>query len=281
MTAATPASPASALHVVEHGDPGGVPVLAIHGWTPDHRLMTGCLEPVFERRAGYRRIYPDLPGMGRSPVGSVASTAEVVDVLEALIDERIGDVPFLLVGESYGGYLSRELVRRRPGQVLGLALICPIGPIVRREDRTRPSRTVLEVDEALLAELDPAEREEFTDVAVIQDREQLDRFRADVAPGLALANADGMARIAQRWELDHLPEGGAPFERPTLWVLGRQDDHVGYRDQWDLLEHYPRASFAVLDRAGHNLQQEQPVLFEALVEEWLDRVGRHAGHDAR
>jgi pimeloyl-ACP methyl ester carboxylesterase len=277
----TPASPASALHVVEHGDPGGVPVLAIHGWTPDHRLMTGCLEPVFGRRAGYRRIYPDLPGMGRSPVGSVESTAEVVDVLEALIDERIGDVPFLLVGESYGGYLSRELVRRRPGQVLGLALICPIGPIVRREDRTRPSRMVLEADEALLAELDPAEREEFTDVAVVQDREQLDRFRADVAPGLALADADGMARIAQSWELDPLPEDGAQFDRPALWVLGRQDDHVGYRDQWDLLEHYPRASFAVLDRAGHNLQQEQPVLFEALVEEWLDRVGRQAQQGAR
>jgi pimeloyl-ACP methyl ester carboxylesterase len=64
-------------------------------------------------------------------------------------------------------------------------------------------------------------------------------------------------------------------------VLGRQDDHVGYRDQWDLLEHYPRASFAVLDRAGHNLQQEQPVLFEALVEEWLDRVGRQAQQGAR
>lgn len=272
MTTATPVSPASALHVTEYGDAGGLPVLAIHGWTPDHRLMTGCLEPVFKRRAGYRRIYPDLPGMGRSPVGSVASTAEVVDVLEVLIDERIGDASFLLMGESYGGYLSRELVRRRPDQVLGLALICPIGRVVRRDERTRPPRTVLEVDEVLLAQLDQVERQEFTDVAVVQDQEQLDRFRSDVAPGLALADADGMARIAQRWELDHLPEDGPRFDRPTLWVLGRQDDHVGYRDQWDLLEHYPRASFAVLDRAGHNLQQEQPILFEALVDEWLDRV---------
>jgi hypothetical protein len=26
----------------------GTPLLAIHGWSPDHRLMKGCLEPVFE-----------------------------------------------------------------------------------------------------------------------------------------------------------------------------------------------------------------------------------------
>ncbi|MFD2469254.1 alpha/beta fold hydrolase [Amycolatopsis silviterrae] len=55
------------MHYVEHGS--GTPVLAVHGWMPDHRLMTGCLEPVFARRPGFRRIYPDLPGMGDRPPG--------------------------------------------------------------------------------------------------------------------------------------------------------------------------------------------------------------------
>jgi len=55
-------------------------------------------------------------------------------------------------------------------------------------------------------------------------------------------------------------------------LMGRQDCSVGYRDQWRLLENYPRASFAVLDKAGHNLQIEQDVLFAALVKEWLERV---------
>lgn len=32
------------LHYVAFGE--GTPVLALHGWSPDHRLMTGCLEPV-------------------------------------------------------------------------------------------------------------------------------------------------------------------------------------------------------------------------------------------
>jgi len=46
----------------------GMPLLTIHGWSPDHRLMRGCLEPVFEAiDRPYERIYFDLPGMGRTP----------------------------------------------------------------------------------------------------------------------------------------------------------------------------------------------------------------------
>ena len=55
-------------------------------------------------------------------------------------------------------------------------------------------------------------------------------------------------------------------------VTGRQDSTVGYAAAWDLLERYPRATFAVLDRAGHALPHEQPELLRALVAEWLDRV---------
>ena len=50
---------------------------------------------------------------------------------------------------------------------------------------------------------------------------------------------------------------------------------VGYRQAWDILENYPRATFAVLDRAGHCLEIEQEVLFHALAGEWLDRVREH------
>ncbi|MBN2303445.1 MAG: alpha/beta hydrolase, partial [Anaerolineae bacterium] len=63
-----------------------------------------------------------------------------------------------------------------------------------------------------------------------------------------------------------------PFNKPTLMLLGRQDHMVGYQNTWAILENYPRASLAVLDRAGHNLQIEQSALFNALVHEWLDRI---------
>ncbi len=253
---------------LNHVDIGtGTPVLALHGWTPDHRLMLGCLEPVFARRPGYRRLYPDLPGMGKSPAPpSVASSDDVLAAVRAFVSDTIGTAPFLLVGESYGGYLARGLARALGPQVLGLALICPIGVAVEHATRTVPPRQVLRRDPDL------RENAEFSSIAVVETAETLRRFEEEIEPGLAAADTEAMARIRQRWLLTDDPEGGDAFTRPALILTGRQDDAVGYEDQWALLPHYPRATFAVLDVAGHNLQFEQPVLFDALVSEWLDRV---------
>jgi hypothetical protein len=48
-----------------------------------------------------------------------------------------------------------------------------------------------------------------------------------------------MTRIRQRGQLTEDPEGSEPFERPTLILAGRQDDSVGYLDQFTLLPHQP------------------------------------------
>jgi pimeloyl-ACP methyl ester carboxylesterase len=77
------------------------------------------------------------------------------------------------------------------------------------------------------------------------------------------------ARYPFSFDVDALE---VPFDRPALLVLGRQDSVVGYRDAWRLIESYPRATFAVLDRAGHCLQIEQERLFAELAAEWLDRM---------
>jgi pimeloyl-ACP methyl ester carboxylesterase len=256
------------LNHVSFGD--GVPVLALHGWSPDHRLMTGCLEPIFAELPGYRRLYPDLPGMGQSPAGDIDSSDGILAAVNAFIDEQIGDEPFLLIGESYGGYLARALVRERPEQVLGLALICPIGTIVENADRHVPEHVVLRSEPGVLESL--TEGEDFTDIAVVQTAAALSAYRKDVAPGLALADNAALERILKKRELSVDPDSGPAYPGPTLIVCGRQDSVTGFEDTYVLLPHYPRATFAVLDVAGHNLQLEQPELFGALVREWLQRL---------
>jgi pimeloyl-ACP methyl ester carboxylesterase len=245
-------------------------VLAIHGWTPDHRLMLGCLEPLFATRPGYRRLYPDLPAMGKSPADGVNSSDDMLAALEEFVNAEIGAEPFLLIGESYGGYLARALAHRRPEQVQGLALICPVGVNLRSADRTVP---LLEVRRSDGVSLDPELAEQFDGLAVVRTEETVRRFVAEILPGLEIADRDGMARIFERWELSEGPELGT-YERPALFLTGRQDNATGYEDVYALLPHYPHASFAVLDTAGHNLQIEQPALFDALVGEWLDRVAQ-------
>lgn len=99
------------------------------------------------------------------------------------------------------------------------------------------------------------------------------RFRDEVLSGASVANGPFLEKIRQHadfsFDVDKLPQ---PFARPVVILLGRQDSSVGYQDAWHILENYPRGTFAILDRAGHNLQIEQPQLFNALIEEWLHRV---------
>ena len=262
--------PMPALHVVQHGQ--GRPLLALHGFGPDHRMMTGLLEPLFAARPGYRRIYPDLPGFGRSPVGEVTSTAEMVAVLEALIDEQIGDEPFLLAGESYGGYLAAELTRRRPHQVKGLALICPL-VVPAFGQRDVPVHQVLVRDPATTADLELAERVQFETIAVVQTPETLARFTAEIASGLELHDAAAATRLqATGYALPASPYEGEPFTQPVLIITGRQDAVVGFAVQWRVSEWWPRACFAVLDAAGHSAHLERPALTAALLEDWLERL---------
>jgi pimeloyl-ACP methyl ester carboxylesterase len=212
--------------------------------------------------------------MGQSPAGAVDSSDGILAAVNAFIDEQIGTAPFLLIGESYGGYLGRAIARERPDQVSGLAMICPIGTIVENADRHVPEHVVLRSEPGLRESLGPDE--DFTDLAVVETAAALAAYRRDIAPGLTIADMKALERILKKRELSVDPEGGPAYQRPTLIVCGRQDAVVGFEDQYALLPHYPRATFAVLDVAGHNLQIEQPELFDALIREWVRRVAEES-----
>ena len=252
------------VHYAERG--AGAAVLVLHGAGVDHREMLACLDPVFDAVTGYRRLYPDLPGMGRSPAPKTMSSADdVLDHLLAFVDGVVGDAPLLLAGHSAGAYYAQAIAGRRPRQVRGLALLCPLLP---------GSHEVPEHQVAFGSEgIGDAE---FRDYFTVRTAETLARYRTYIEPGVRLADPAALARIGERWELSTPAEDRGPFPHPTLVVSGRQDSAVGYTGAWELLERFPRATFAVLDRAGHALPHEQPDLVRALVTEWLDRVREHS-----
>lgn len=260
------------VHYEMYGE--GHPLLSLHGFSPDHRLMTGCVEPIFKHRSGWQRIYLDLPGMGKTPSKEwITNSDQMLEVVLDSIDQVIPDQRFVLAGESYGGYLARGIIYRKPALVDGLLLICPL-IIPDHAKRSVPSHVALVEDPALMLSLEPSEREEFESFAVVQNQRIWERTRDEVIAGISIADEDFLSRLQAHgypFSFD-VDTASTPFEKPTLILVGRQDAMVGYRDAWEILENYPRGTFAVLDRAGHNLQIEQETLFSALVNEWLDRV---------
>jgi pimeloyl-ACP methyl ester carboxylesterase len=259
----------------------GTPIVMIHGWSPDHRLMKGCMEPVFESLdRPWKRIYLDLPGMGRTKGRPwITGSGPMLDVIFGLIDGIIPGERFLVVGESYGGYLARGLIHERAAMTDGLMLLCPAAAPEGASKRDVPELRVLERDPALLAGLSQKERAQFEGLTVRQNARVWARFRDEILPALEIADTEFLNNTLSKdlpfsFDVDRLDE---PYMKPTLMLMGRQDCSTGYRDIWKFVENYPRASFVVLDKAGHNLQIEQDLLFGELVKEWLDRVGAEAG----
>jgi pimeloyl-ACP methyl ester carboxylesterase len=253
----------------------GKPVLMIHGWSPDHRLMKGCMEPIFQSMdTPWQRIYFDLPGMGKTQGKPwITGTDQMLKLILEFIDGIIPNQHFVIAGESYGGYLARGVIKERTALVDGLLLICPVAIQETLRDNA-PALQVLEKDEEFLNSLSEEDRQYFEGINVLQNKRVWERFREDILPGLKIAdyafleNSLGQ-HVPYTVNVDLIEK---PYRQPTLMIMGRQDSSVGYRDHWQLIENYPRASFVILDKAGHNLQIEQDILFNAMVKEWLDRV---------
>lgn len=255
----------------------GRPLLLLHGWPSDHRLMSYAMEPILAQRPGWRRLYLDLPGMGNTPGADWITTQDdMLAVVLGFLDAVAPGERVVVVGSSYGGFLARGVLHERMAQMDGLMLWAPSVASADGEHHLPPPQTLAR-DADALATLEPDEAL-WTRAAVVQTAETLAAFRASVKPGLQAADVAFLQRLESAdfvfsFAVDALP---APFPAPALILTGRQDSMVGYRGAWDLLERYPRATFVTLDRAGHALAEEQQALFRALVGEWLDRVEEYA-----
>ena len=250
------------MYIVERGT--GVPVVFLHGFSVDHRIMLP-LDPAFAGGA-WRRLYVDMPGFGHSPRGDVSSTDELVEAVDSGLTDLLGGESFVLVGNSYGGMVSRIIAGRRPQQVIGLATI--FGLVVPDlAARDVPAHVVRRSDPSAVA---LAGTTDYTDLAVIQSPQTAQGFLDYIQPGLQAADPEAVELLSAAYAPTIEP---GPYAGPSLFVTGRQDSVVGYRDTWRTLEQYPAATFAVLDGVGHNGHLEAPEAVHALLRDWLDRVG--------
>lgn len=264
------------IHYEERGE--GRPIVFLHGWTLDHRLELIDYEPIFESRAGWRRLYPDLPGMGRSTAKTgFANQDDMLAAVLAFIDRVAGDERFVLAGTSLGGYLARAVAMRRRASVAGLLLRMP-AIIADTAHRTLPVFEPVVRDDALIAAVPEAERTALGNVLVqAPDYLAAARHKSQTLYQPAIAATAPIAneiradprRYGFSFDLAAEEQG---FAAPTLVIAGRQDTTVGYRDAWAILESYPRATFAVLDCADHSWPVATPSLLAPLVEDWLSRI---------
>ena len=113
------------LHFLHWGDPGGVPLVLLHGL----RAYAQTWEPLVQALgAGYSIYALDQRGRGLSDWAPPASyhTQSYVEDLQDFV-AHVGLQRFVLLGHSLGGANALEYARQTPGRLIGL-IIEDIGP---------------------------------------------------------------------------------------------------------------------------------------------------------
>jgi pimeloyl-ACP methyl ester carboxylesterase len=257
------------VHYKQFGE--GIPLVFLPAWGMSAKLLAHLMEPIFSHREGWQRLYIDPPGHGRTPGKDWTTNQDMMlEVIMQFMDRELPEERFVLAGMSSGAYLARGLLYHRANLIDGLLMLVPV-IWAEESKRTLPPHIVVFEDPTL----EPAELEMLS-VLNVRSRKLLNKALALPHPAADEAgDQDFLERIrlteenyAFSFDVDALPQ---PFSKPTLIITGRQDSSTGYHDSWELSEQYPRATYVVLDRAGHYLEEKEEIN-KVLIHEWLDRV---------
>jgi 3-oxoadipate enol-lactonase len=211
----------------------------------------------------------DAPGYGLSedPVAPF-SLEDLADDAARLLDEQ-GVVRAHVLGVSLGGVIAQLVYHRHAERVLSLILVDTTPGGGAEAEPERSARVHARLD--AIDTLGPRE---------MAKRRAPQLVRADAPPTLvqeledimAEARPAGYRAAAIALGATDLTARLGDINVPTLVVHGADDRVVPLETGRALAEAIPGARLAVIERAGHVSNQEQPEAFNALVREFLARV---------
>jgi pimeloyl-ACP methyl ester carboxylesterase len=105
----------------------GPPIVLCHGITATRRYVVHGSRAL--ERAGHTVVTYDARGHGESDpaaVGQGYGYPDLVGDLEAVVEETVGEAPFVLGGHSMGAHTAVAYALRRPERLAGLVVVGPV-----------------------------------------------------------------------------------------------------------------------------------------------------------
>jgi non-heme chloroperoxidase len=237
------------LPYVEQGDPSGVPVLMLHGYSDSLTSFEPLLAELPDSVHAYAVTQRGHGDAGK-PAGGYGAGDFAADAAAFL--DAVGVEAAVVVGHSGGSCYAQRLAIDYPDRVLGVVLI---GAFHSFHDNPG----ALELRDAVAGLTDPVDLEfvrEFQEscVADPMPAEFMDRI---------VANSRRMPARVWKAAIDGLIEAGAPTETgtiaaPTLILWGDRDAFCPRSDQDGLLTAIPEARLRTYPGTGHCPHWEQP-----------------------
>lgn len=215
------------------GDPGGRPVLALHGWLDN----AASFVPLAPHLCGCHVVALDLTGHGRSAHRSDDATYQIWDDLPEIlaVTGALGWERFDLVGHSRGAIISTLFASSHPERVAHLVLLDAVMPApVPEAEFPRQMRSALQ-DKMRLPTRERKRIDSLDKAVEIRRRSGLQRPAARL---LAERNLEPY-RGGLRWTTDPRLQGASPVKltqgqidavlgalrMPTLLLLAAEATH--------------------------------------------------------
>lgn len=255
------------LPYAEHGEPAGLPVVLVHGYSDSWRSF----EPVLPHfPAAIRAIAPTQRGHGDAGrPESGYRPQDFADDLARFLDARgIGQA--VIVGHSMGSAVAQRFALDRPDRVAGLVLA---GAFTTARGNPSLEEFWTDVVSRLEDPMDPEFVRAFQQATLARPVPPalLDTV---VSESLKMPARVWRAALQGLIEADHA-SALRQIQRPTLVIWGDRDEFFPRPDQDALLSAIPHAQLLVYEGAGHGLHWEQPERFAHNVAAFVETVSAH------
>lgn len=239
------------LPYVEQGDPAGVPVIFLHGYTDSWRSFEQVLPHLPQ---SLHVFVPTQRGHGDAdrPTGGYHFQDFAADLAAFMDTLKIG--PAVIAGTSMGSSIAQRFVLDYPGRTRGLVLMGSAttwrNPVVWE---------LGDVVSTLTDPIDPSFVREFQKSCLAQPVPQA-FFDTIVQESLKVPARVWKAAFEAHLEADYLSELGK-IKVPTLILWGDQDAIHPRSEQEALLAAIKGSQLVVYPGAGHALHWEEPGRF--------------------
>lgn len=226
----------------------GIPIIFLHGFELDSSALIPFFEPIFKKQKNYKRIYIDLPGMGKSSHENLYDADTILSELIMLINSlKINN--FLVVGQSYGGYLALALIEYFEEKIIGSFLIAPM-IIGKMSDRSLPKIK----NKYITYKNNEYYDSEFLNVDVIISKVKFYIYKKRVLQPLEANNNKKLKSFAKSPKyMFKEPLFKKNIATPIEICLGQYDNIVGYKDQNKIITKMPNTHILLFKDSGHNI----------------------------
>jgi len=244
----------------------GPALLFIHGFPLDRTIWKHQVSTL----SGWRRIAPDLRGLGTSDVAKNYSMAAYADDMVRLLD-RLRVQKAVVAGLSMGGYIAFEMVRRYKDRISGLILCdtkaeadSPEGKRGREEMiKLVESKGTAAIADQMISKVLGKTTLQINAPLVQQVREMMTKASPEGIAGALRAMRDR--------------EDSTPLLKtidvPTLVVVGSEDELTPPPVAKAMASAIPGASMTTIPTAGHISPLESSTAVSRVFSEFLESLG--------